>query len=78
MGNLWRGWDSMKQPERIVAMSLAAGSIVGIVNSTVWAVAVCFMSYQKTRVRLAEVEARTYERLAAAQDAPIDNVPSEI
>lgn len=48
-----RWWDTLRPPERIVAMSLAAGGIVAIVNSTVWAAAVCFMSYQRTRAAIA-------------------------
>jgi hypothetical protein len=48
-----RWWETLGRPERIVAMSLAAGSVVAITNSTVWAVAVSYMAHQKTRVALA-------------------------
>lgn len=42
-----RWWETLSRPERIVAMSLAAGSVVAITNSTVWAVATCYMARQK-------------------------------
>ena len=64
MGYLSRGWESMTPHERIVAMSLATGSLVAILNSTVWAVAACYMSHQRAQVRLAHE--RATERLAAA------------
>lgn len=48
-----RWWDTLRPPERIVAMSLATGGTVAIVNSTVWAAAVCFMSYQRARAAIA-------------------------
>lgn len=51
-----RWWDTLRPPERIVAMSLAAGGVVAIVNSTVWAAAVCFMSYQRARAAIAREE----------------------
>ncbi len=61
MRALSRSWDGMTPSERIVAMSLATGGVIAIVNSTVWAIAACFMSYQRSRVRLAQA------RLAEAQ-----------
>ena len=51
-----RWWDTLRPPERIVAMSLAAGGVVAIVNSTVWAAAVCCMSYQRARAAIAREE----------------------
>ena len=53
----------MAARERIVAMSLVAGGVVAMVNSTVWAAATCFMAYQKARVRIAEAHERAYARL---------------
>lgn len=53
-----RWWDTLRPPERIVAMSLAAGGVVAVVNSTVWAAAVCFMSYQRARAAIAREETR--------------------
>jgi hypothetical protein len=53
MPYLLRWWETLGRPERIVAMSLAAGSVVAITNSTVWAVAVSYMVHQKARVVLA-------------------------
>lgn len=63
MGYLSRGWESMTPRERIVAMSLASGSLVAIVNSTVWALATCYMSRQRALVQLAHE--RATERIAA-------------
>lgn len=56
-----RWWETLDRPERIVAMSLATGGVVAIVNSTVWALAVSYMTRQKalmalTRERLPEAE----------------------
>ena len=68
MGNLWRGWDSMNQTEHIVAMSLVAGTAIGIVNSSVWAAVVCYITYQRARVRLAKLDTQAYERLPTDQN----------
>ena len=46
-------------------MSLATGGIVAIVNSTVWAAAVCFMSYQRSRAAIARADR---QRLEAPED----------
>lgn len=56
-----RWWDTLRPPERIVAMSLATGGIVAIVNSTVWAAAVCFMSYQRARAAIARADRQRLE-----------------
>ncbi len=61
-----RWWDAPRPPERIVAMSLATGGFVAIVNSTVWAAAVCFMSYQRARAAIARADR---QRLAAPENA---------
>lgn len=53
MRYLLRWWETLGRPERIVAMSLAAGGTVAITNSTVWAIAVCYMTRQKTKAALA-------------------------
>lgn len=50
MRTFLRWWETLGRPERIVAMSLTAGGIVAIVNSTTWAVAVCYMTRQKAQV----------------------------
>jgi hypothetical protein len=51
-----RWWDTLRPPERIVAMSLVAGGIVAMVNSTVWAAAVCYMSRQRARAAIARAD----------------------
>lgn len=61
-----RWWDTLDRPERIVAMSLATGGVVAIVNSAVWAFAVSYMARQRalvvlTRERLPEAERETEE-----------------
>jgi len=48
-----RWWETLGRAERIVAMSLATGGVVAIVNSTVWAVAVAYMEHEKARARVA-------------------------
>lgn len=53
-----RWWDTLRPPERIVAMSLAAGRIAAIVNSTVWAAAVSFISYQRARAAITLAESQ--------------------
>jgi hypothetical protein len=58
MRNFLRWWDTLDRPERIVAMSLSAGTLIAIVNSTTWAIAVSYMTYQKTRVALAAERSR--------------------
>ena len=52
MRTFLRWWETLSRPERIVAMSLATGGIVGITNSTVWAIAVCYMTRQKAEVAM--------------------------
>lgn len=69
-----RIFECMTSRERIVAMSLATGGVVAIVNSTVWAVAVAFMSYQRARVRLAESRAYAHGHIPASPFAqPVDD-----
>jgi hypothetical protein len=48
-----RWWETLGKSERIVAMSLTAGSIVAISSSTVWAVAASYIAKQKARVAIA-------------------------
>ena len=67
-----RWWDTLGRAERIVAMSLVAGGVIAIVNSTVWAVAVCYMSRQRARVFLAREERK---RLGAPESAPSQMLP---
>lgn len=64
MRSLSRSWDILSPRERIVAMSLVVGGSVAIVNSTVWALAASFMSYQKARVAIAEAQAYAHARPA--------------
>ena len=48
-----RWWETLGKSERIVAMSLAAGSVISITSSTVWAVAASYMVKQRARVAIA-------------------------
>lgn len=52
MRTFLRWWETLGRPERIVAMSLTAGSVVAITNSLAWAVAVCYMARQKAQVAM--------------------------
>jgi hypothetical protein len=63
MNGIERVWKGMTSSERIVAMSLVAGGVIAIVNSTVWAVATCFIAYQRARVRVAQLEDQSIQRL---------------
>jgi hypothetical protein len=80
MRTFLRWWETLGRPERIVAMSLTAGSVVAIANSTTWAVAVCYMTRQKALVAMraplatpgeeaAESSTRDYPRAAADTSA---------
>lgn len=62
MRHVVRWWETLGRPERIVAMSLAAGGAVAIVNSAVWAVAVSYMARQKALVALAREQLPAAER----------------
>lgn len=64
MRQVVRWWETLGRPERIVAMSLAAGGTVAIVNSAVWAVAVSYMARQKALVALAREQLPAAEREA--------------
>ena len=52
-----RWWDTLDRPERIVAMSLVAGGTIAITNSVTWAVAVCYITRQKTHAKIAVSQA---------------------
>ena len=62
MRQVARWWETLGRPDRLVAMSLAAGGVVAIVNSTVWAVAVSYMARQKALVALAREQLPAAER----------------
>lgn len=62
MRQVVRWWETLGRPERIVAMSLAAGGAVAIVNSAVWAIAVSYMARQKALVALAREQLPEAER----------------
>jgi hypothetical protein len=67
MRNLTRSWEDMTSRERIVAMSLATGGVIAIINSSVWAVAVCYIIRQRALVKRAQAEAQA--RLAGSSPA---------
>jgi hypothetical protein len=70
MGYALRWWETLGRPERIVAMSLVAGSIVTVANSTVWAIAVSYMARQRARVAIAGYTG-TRAQPASADDLPV-------
>jgi len=70
MDRFERIWRGMTQSERIVAMSLLVGGVIGIANSTVWAVATCYIAHQRTRTRVAQFQAQS---LRQAPHVRIDN-----
>lgn len=63
MDRFERIWKTMTQSERIVAMSLVAGGLIAITNSTVWAVATCYIANQRTRARLAQSQDQALRQL---------------
>jgi hypothetical protein len=52
---LLRWWETLGRPERIVALSIGLAAPVAIVNSGVWAIAVCYMAHQKAKVEIERV-----------------------
>lgn len=75
MRYMLRWWETLGRPERIVAMSLAVGGTVAITNSTVWAIAVCYMTRQKASVALAAAQNETAAAIRATA-TPGGNVVS--
>jgi hypothetical protein len=73
-----RWWETLGKSERIVAMSLAAGSVVAISSSTAWAVAVSYMTKQKARVAIAGSTQRDGPPAAAPNDAANGHVGAEV
>ena len=76
MRNLTRSWEDMTSRERIVAMSLATGGVIAIINSSVWAVAVCYIIRQRALVKRAQAEAQA--RLAGSTLAQRDAIADSI
>ncbi len=76
MRYLSRSWEGMTSRERIVAMSLVTGGVIAIINSSVWAVAVCYITRQRSLVKLAQAEA--HARLAGSSDAQRDAVTDDV
>ncbi len=64
MRYMLRWWETMGRPERIVAMALVTGGIVGMVNSTVWAIAASYMAHEKASVAIAAAQAAGAEAIA--------------
>lgn len=59
MRYMLRWWETLGRPERIVAMSLAVGGVVTVANSTVWAIAVSYMTHEKAKVALVAAQSGT-------------------
>jgi hypothetical protein len=70
MRTFLRWWETLGRPERIVAMSLAAGGTVAIANSLTWAVAVCYISRQKAQVAMWQAT-RNPPATHGAEGAPV-------
>lgn len=68
MRHVMRWWETLGRSERIVALSIGLAAPVAIANSTVWAIAVCYMVRQKTLVEIERV--RTHAVDAAAEPPP--------
>jgi len=61
-----RWWETLGRAERIVAMSLATGGLVAMVNSTGWAIAVAYMTRQKALAAIEIERARAYRHYPPA------------
>ena len=57
MRNFVRWWETLGRPERIVALAVGCAAPVAIVNSAVWAIAVCYMAHEKARVEIERLRA---------------------
>jgi len=73
MRYMLRWWETMGRPERIVAMALVTGGVVGMVNSTVWAIAASYMAHEKARVAIAAAQAAGAEAIAPPPPANGDH-----
>jgi hypothetical protein len=47
-----RWWETLGRAERIVALSIGLSAPIAIINSTVWAIAVTYITHERTRVAL--------------------------
>lgn len=65
-----RWWETLDRPERIVALSIGLAAPVAIINSTVWAIAICYMTRQKAQVEIERLRARASEGATEARIAP--------
>ena len=66
-----RWWETLGRAERIVAMSLATGGVVAMVNSTGWAVAVAYMARQKALAAIEIERARAYQHYPPGATTPV-------
>lgn len=60
-------WTQIAPRERITLTALIAGSLVAIINSTVWAIAVSYISRQNTLAKISNDP--TQEEAAEAAEA---------
>ena len=67
-----RWWETLGRAERIVAMSLATGGVVAMVNSTSWALAVAYMARQKALAAIEIERARAYRHYPPGGTTPLD------
>jgi hypothetical protein len=58
------------RPERIVALSVGLAAPVAIINSTVWAIAVCYMAHTRATVALARLRTHTHGALPETGATP--------
>ncbi len=78
MNDFLRWWKTLDRPERIVAMSLATGAMVAIVNSATWAIAVCYMAHEKAKVAIAGYQAggdTTDDAAGLPGSSDLDGIP---
>lgn len=57
-----RWWETLGRAERIVALSIGLSAPVAIINSTVWAVTVAYMTHERTRVALERLRLQAEQR----------------
>lgn len=63
-----RWWATLGKSERIVALAIGLSAPIAIINSTVWAITVAYMSHQRA---LVEIERLRLEEFRAAEQVPV-------
>ena len=74
MRQFLRWWLSLGKAERIVALSISLSAPIFIMNSTVWAVAACYMVHEKSRVEIERLRFQAHATHPTHPHAPGETV----